>query len=334
MAKISTKELFNEYFDSLGKTEDYIYKIRCQVDRKEVYEYEDKIGKQLIDMNVDEIFNMLLTFKGNRNLKKSEYSITYASWTSISTRYRDIFNYYIDHYEIIKNPFYDKKMRGTAAYKRLAENKEPFTTEKMEEIISNLKRDFPPDRAAYYECIIRLFYDGFINAEELVMLDENMIDFKFKTVILPGRTIHLSDRTFYLLTLIHDSYSIEGARSKYLLEPWHNHYFKYIVRKNNDLQSKSVEDVANVIYRYIIVNVRVKYGIDIKLRTFYYLGFYDYLVNKFGEKRTYELITSVRNTEDANILRNTANLYGVHFGNITLLKKDLRIFIKPNVENN
>lgn len=334
MAKISTKELFDEYFDSLGKTETYIKKIRSQVDRSEVYEYEKKIGKQLIDMDVDEIFNMLLTFNGNRNLKKAEYSVTYASWTQISSRYRDIFNYYIDNYEVIKNPFYDKRMKGTEVYKRLAQNKEPFTVGKMEQIISDLKHDFAPDRAAYFECIIRIFFDGFANAQELVMLDESMIDFKFKTITLPGRIIHLSDRTFYLLTLIHDSYMIENIHGDYLLESWHNHYFKYIVRKNQaeKLQEKDAVEVGNIINRTIIVNVKNKYGIDVNLRTFYLLGFYNHLVEKFGEERTYELITSVRNSVDANDLTNTARLYGVNFGNVTLLKKSLRAFIQTKEE--
>ena len=330
MAKISTKKLFDEYFKNLGKTETYIKKIHSQVDRSEVYEYEKEIGKQLIDMNVDEIFNMLLTFKGNRNLKKADYSITYASWTQISSRYRDIFNYYIDNYEVIKNPFHDKRMKGTEAYKRLAKDKEPFTTEKMEKIILDLKRDFPPDRADYLECVIRLFYEGFANAQELVMLDECMIDFKFKTITLPGRIIQLSNRTFYLLTLIHDSFKISGSHEEYLLEPWQDHYFKYVIRKKQakKFQDKNIYEAGNMINRIIIVNVKNKYGIDVNLRTFYLLGFYNHLVEKYGEERTYELITSVRNSVDANELTTTAKLYGMNFGNVTLLKKSLRIFIQ------
>ena len=161
-----------------------------------------------------------------------------------------------------------------------------------------------------------------------------MIDFKFKTITLPGRIIHLSDRTFYLLTLIHDSYMIENIHGDYLLEPWQNHYFKYIVRKNQaeKLQDKDAVEVGNIINRTIIVNVKNKYGIDVNLRTFYLLGFYNHLVEKFGEKRTYELITSVRNSVDANDLTNTARLYGVNFGNVTLLKKSLRAFIQTKEE--
>lgn len=332
MAKISTRELFDEYFESLGKTESYIKKIRSQVDRQEVYEYEKKIGKQFIDMDADELFDMMLTFNGNRNLKNAEYSVTYSSWTQISSRYRDIFNYYIDHYEIIKNPFYDKRMKGTEVYKRLAKNKEPFTIEKMEEIISNLKRDFAADRAAYYECIIRLFYDGFAKAQELVLLNESMIDFKFKTITLPGRIIQLSDRTFYLLTLIHNSDVIENVRGDLLLEPWHDSYFKFIVRKKQAelLQDKTLTEMGSIIDRAIIVNVKNKYSIDVNLRMFYLLGFYNHLVGKFGEQRAYELLTSVKNSDDARDLTNVARLYGINFGNVTLLKKMLRPFISSN----
>lgn len=56
MAKIPTKQLFDEFFASKGKDETYLRKIRAKADRPEVYAYEEKIGKQLVDMDVDELF--------------------------------------------------------------------------------------------------------------------------------------------------------------------------------------------------------------------------------------------------------------------------------------
>lgn len=330
MAKVSTKELLDRYFESLGKDESYLKKIRSQVDRPEVYEYEQKIGKQFIDMDVDELFDMITSFRGNRVLKNAGYSITYASWTQISSRFRDVFNYYIDNYEVIKNPFNDKRMRGASAYDRLSQEKEAFTTETMENIIADLKKDFALDRAMYFECIIRMSYDGFANAQEIAFLKENMIDFQLKTVNLPGRFIHLSSRTFYLMNTIHNANAIENARGDFLLEDYQGGYFKFTVRKSayGELQKKTLTDVANIINRMIIVNVKNRYGVDCNLRTFYLLGFYDKLVDHFGLEKANELIISVRNSADANDLVNFARLHGIVFGNVTLLKKALRPFVK------
>lgn len=327
--KFTTKEILDSYFESLGKTDEYIKKIRAQVDRPEVYEYEQKLGKQIFEMNVDELFEMLLSFNGNRTLKSAGYSVTYASWTQITSRLRDVFNFYIDNYEVIRNPFNDKRMRGTAAYTRLSENKDSFTTDTMEKIIEDLKHDFALDRAMYFECLIRMAYDGFANAREMTSMKENMIDFQFKTVTLPGRIIQLSNRTSYLLTLIHDSTTIENQRGDFLLEDWHGSYFKFIVRKKSygDLQTKDLVDVANILNRMIVVNVKNKYGVDCNLRTFYLLGLYDRMVSRFGKEKTNDMITSIRDSSLANELVNFARLDGVVFGNVTLLKKSLRPFV-------
>ena len=55
-----TKELFTEYLSTLDEKTRY----RCDnnIDRHEVYAYEEKIGKQFIDMNPEEILDMITTF--------------------------------------------------------------------------------------------------------------------------------------------------------------------------------------------------------------------------------------------------------------------------------
>jgi integrase len=326
-AKISTKELFDRFFEN--KDEENARKTRPQIDRPEVYEYEKKIGKQLVEMDVDELFEMILTFNGNRSMNSSTFSVSYSSYDQIASMYRSLFNYYIDNVEVIKNPFNDKRMRGTQAAQRLAKSKEPFNIELVDKMIENLHNDFEPEHAMYYECIIRMFYEGFAKAEEIVMLDEDMISKKDKTVRLPGRTIQLSDRCFELLEHIHQMEDIEGWRGDFAMVSWRGHYFKYIVRprKADELQAREMSDIANVINRAIIVNVKNKYGVDINYRLLYLLGFYESLKKTFGKERTRELIVSVRNSKDTADLMGAARLYGVVVDNVTHLKKFLRPFI-------
>lgn len=329
MADYSTKKLFDMFFDSLGKDEDTIRKIRPQIDRDEVYEYENKVGKQLVELDVDELFEMILSFNGNRNFKNAPYSISYSSYNQIASLYRSFFSWYIDNIKVIKNPFNDKRMKGTAATRRLAKYKEVFTKEKMDEIIYNLHQDFETDRADYFECIIRLFYDGFSDAPEIVELTEDMIDFKNKVVRLYGRTINFTDRTFELLLQVHDSFKMIGWRGDYDMDSWHGKYFKYPVRPRHaeKLQDKPASEIAALINRFIITNVKNKYGIDVNYRTFYMLGFYEYLKEYKGEERTKELILTMRDRDATTDLLNAARRYGLVFDNVTQLKRALQPYV-------
>ena len=64
MGKIGTKQLIDEFFDQ-KKTKSTAEAQKRVVDKPVLYEYEESIGKELIDMNVDEIFalvNQMLNF--------------------------------------------------------------------------------------------------------------------------------------------------------------------------------------------------------------------------------------------------------------------------------
>lgn len=327
MAKISTKELFDNFFAE--KTLETAAKTRPQIDRPEVYEYEAKIGKQLVEMDVDELFEMVLSFNNNRGTSGA-YSISYSSFSQIFSMYRSLFNFYIDNYEIIRNPFNDKRMKGAQAAQRLAQSKEPFTWKNVEEAIFKVHENYEFNKANYIECILLLYYNGFSKAEEIASLTENMIDFKNKSVMLPGRTLKLSDRCFELLTFVHNLTSLEGWKYDYLVKSWRGNYFKYIIRPKEEasFDDRTLSEIGNLINRRILTDVKKKFGLDINYRILYLLGFYDKVVKQYGEERTYELITSVRNSKNTEDLMKIARDYGVVVDSVTVLKRLLRPFIK------
>lgn len=328
MAEITTKQLFDMFFSE--KDPEITRKTRAQIDRPEVYEYEKKIGKQLIDMNVDELFEMILSFNANRCLNNVNYSIGYSSFNQIASQYRTLFNFYIDNVKVIKNPFNDKRMKGTAATIRLAQNKEPFTKKMLDDIIVRIHEDNEEDRAEYIECILLLFYCGFSSASEIVALKESMIDFRNSTVRLPGRTIQLSERCFTLLQKINHLGYMSGKTSTYEMVSYHGSYFKFCVRTKgvNSFQDRSEAEISNLINREISKRIRVQYGIDISYRLLYLLGFVDFIKTQYGEKRCTELIVAVRDKEATKDLVNIARRYGIVVENVTVLKKQLRPFIK------
>lgn len=164
MALKNTSEIFELYFKDMS--EDRRRKIKPQIDRPEVYAYEIKVGKQIFDMDVDELIGLLLSFNNERKFGYNNFSISYSSIDQIVSTYRSIWNYYIDNIEIIRNPWNNKRMRGVALAERLSESKKTFTYEVIETAINNLYNEYPDDNYTpkYIECLLLLFYNGFAEA--------------------------------------------------------------------------------------------------------------------------------------------------------------------------
>lgn len=328
MAKISTKELFDAYFSKLEKSVQQ--KTRSQVDRPEVYIYESKIGKQLIDMNVDELFEMIMTFRNNRDSDDKNYIVAYNSYTQISSLYRSIWNFYIDNYEVIKNPWYDKRMRGVTASKRLMENKKAYTIEDFNAVLNKIEEYYSDaDRVCYLECILLLFLEGFYNAEEIVDLTEDMIDFYSNEIKFKNKTIKLSNKCMGYLKHVHKLKSIEGWRGELSVVPYRNGYFKYIIRKKEEegFQDRKKGDILEIINRRIAHDINDKLNEKINYKLVFYLGFYMRLSREVGSDRAKELVLSVRNSQDAKELMDFAQKDGLEIYNISHLKKNLLPYI-------
>ena len=321
MAMIPTKQLFDEFFDGIDK--EYIKRIRKQCDRPEVYEYEKKIGKQLVDMNIDELFDMINSFNENG------FSISYSSYDTIAVYYRKVFEYYIDHYELIRNPWHDKRMRGTQAYERLVQGKEPITWEMVDNAIQEVYKTNELERAKYVECIVRLFYDGFEKSEEIVKLKEDMIDFDNKQARLSGRIVQFDDKCFDLLNELHGMEMMKGWRGDYYMASWHDSYFKFPIRPTEkvNFDKRPLVEIGNLINRAISERIRKGLDTDINYRLLYFLGFYDYLVKKCGREEANKILTSVRVKEDINKLSGLAKLYGIDNIDVPRLKKYMRPYI-------
>lgn len=330
MAVMNTKEVFDLYYKDIPyETE---RKSRPQVDRPEVYNYEEKLGKQIFDMDVDELFGLLLSFNKNEGSDDASFRISYASYDQIASTYRSIWNFYIDNIEIIRNPWNNKRMKGAAAAKKISESKKAFTYDIIEKVISEINKEYEDtdyDYGKYLECIILLFYNGFADAQEIILLKEEDINFRSHEIRLHGRTIHLSDRCFELLQYIHGLNEIRTSRGNFPALSYQGGYFKIAVRNKQvkTFQDKSLVEVGTILTRKITMNIAKKYGIDISYRIIYLLGFYDYIVSKAGKERTKEIITSVRNKDDAQELMGYAREYGIVAENVSYIKKLLRPFI-------
>lgn len=332
MGKVSTQELLDMYYASVAGTS--VEKTRVQIDRPELYAYEVQIGKELIDMDVDDLFGLIIEFRNKRKGKEIKYMISHSSYDQLSTLLRSIFNFYIDNVQPIRNPLNDKRMKGKEAAKRLAQGREPFRWTVVEDIIRKLHRDFDADKAYYIELIILLFYNGFAKAEDVVTLKADMINHHNKTVKLPERIVHLSDRCYELLIKFDKLDTIAGWRGDYILASWQGSYFKFIVRPSQEdkLNDRPKTAMCDIINRYIATNVNDKYDTKINYHILYMLGFYEFIVGKHGDEKTNAMITSYRDSDDVAELMSLAEEYGVQVDNISHLKRYLRPFIVADEE--
>lgn len=328
MGKISTHELLDRYFESVSDTT--IPLSRRQIDRPELYAYEIKVGKELIDMDVEDLFGLFLELKNKRDGHEIEFMTSHSSYGQLASLLRAIFNYYIDNVEPIRNPLNDKRMKGVAAFKHLSQGKENLRWEIVQDVIDDLHGDRDSENADYVELILKLFYEGFANAEEIVSLKREMVDPKTMAARMSGKTIHLSQRSYSLLEHFYFADEIPGFRGDYSLVSWRGSYFKFIVRPNNalDIDSRSSRAMCDIINRCIAVQVNKRYKTKINYSNLYYLGFYDFIVKRYGKERVNQMLTSFRNAEDIDTLIRSAREYGVDVDNVSRLKYYMSPFIE------
>lgn len=334
MGKISTKEIMDGYYKSIEGTSMALQ--RATVDKPALYEYENIIGKELIDMDVDDLIGLIVHLKNTRKGKQIRFLITHSSIDNIVTVLRALFDWYIYNVEVIINPLNDKRMKGKALLESIAKNMEPFNWDYVKEIISLIHVDKESDYADYLELILLMFHDGFATAQEIIMLKEEQIDHRHHTAKLIGKTVNISDRCYELLMKFHDMEIMNSYHKPCFMLGWHGGFFKFPVMKKKedevyDVQSRfndrTLKEVSDIIPRLIMTHINDQYETKINYINLYYLGFYDYLVGKYGLERTQQILTSSRNSADINELMTSARMYGVTQENVSHLKRYLRPFI-------
>ena len=329
MSRKDTASLLDEYFTTRPETT--AKKIRGQIDRPELYSYEKEIGKQLVDMESQEIAEMIKTFS-NKSFSNKVYKMSYRTYDTLLSILRDFFNWYIDNYEVIKNPCNDKKIKGRNVVALFADDVKIFDKDAMEEAIERIRNDQIEEYADYQEAIIRMFYEGFPEAIDIVNLKEDDINHEKKTAIVKGREIQLSNRLYELLVKINHMDEYPAHRGSYLLLSYRGSYFKFPTRAKfeKEFNDRPPEYWAGHISRLFNRDIKNKLDININARTLYLRGFYDYMVNKVGQEETDRLIMSIRNSDDSRKIMSLAEEYGVVEQNVTTLKKVLMPFVSSN----
>lgn len=323
-SKFGTDELFNQYFATMSESR--ALKTRGQIDREEVYEYEEKLNKPLYEFDAMEIIDMMKTFNNKTYIKN--FGMSLRSYDYIASNLRNFFNWYIDNVKVIKNPMTDKRIRGFAMSKLIKDDKdEIFTKETLDKLIENIHDSNLEQYAIYMECVLRMFYEGFPTSKDIVLLKKEDIDFENHTAQVQGRTIKLSDELFNAMVYVNESETFPANHGDYVMVSYDNSFFKFPTREKYTNIERDSLYWARYLSRFIS-RIKNEQNVNISGRMIYLLGFHDYIVSKIGKERTDELINATRNPAATKELMQYADEYGIRGENVTSIKKSLMQFVE------
>lgn len=332
MAVITTEQLMKEYFAEQERQGKDVRRNQSQLDRPEVYAYEQKIGKQLVEFDADEIMEMISTFQNKKN--KFAYAeegpkMSANSYKRYISGYKQIFLFYVKHHELVRSPYDDPKLKGINIHIHRAESRDRLTWEKVEGILNRLSTKYEYERACYFELIIRLFYDGFANAQEVINMKEADINTRRREVTVPGRIVRLSERTYQLLLENRKATQMDVHRTKMDMMSWHGSYMKFFVHNGrvSDFSAIDAISVARKITVPISSTIPKDFGISLSFRRLYLLGFYDYLVRNTSEERAKEMILAKSSPAAQEEFMALVDAYPVITDNVFVLKQSLVEFI-------
>lgn len=320
--KIKTKDVFDAYFASMSP--ESAYKRRGQLDREEIYEYEEQLGKSIFDMDSDELFGLLATFR-----TRSGHKISYNSLNQFATSYRQIWNFYIRHYKVVLNPWNYDNMRGHVLYERVSEISDKITTDTLKHVLQLIDAEYCDSEYSFFgdylKCLLLLYYNGFYKSSEIMLVKAKDVDYKNKSVRTDRTTVHLSDECFRYFTTIHNSNVLVGKTGTYVLAPYHDSYFKINIRQSSleKFNEKTIDEVSVMMNRKITMYVNRKFKVNLNYRNLFLLGFYNYIVAQCGEEHTKELINAVRDDEKSAELMQYAKDYGVTIDGANYIRKYL-----------
>lgn len=327
MGAISTKELFDAYFSELEQDGVDVKRIRAQVDRKEVYNYEEKIGKQLVEMSGKELLDMIKTFDSEEY--DSEYLITSGLYSQVSVRFRKIFDFYIKNYHPMYNPWNDTSMRGKNALNYLTMGTSAYTFDNVETIINQFRRDYTEARSDFLECMLRMHHEGVMNSDEITGLTNKDVNIRTRKIKLPGREILLTSKTADLLYTVHNMTTLGDGKS--IMAQWNDSYFRFPVRKSevSGFNERPRESVSATLSRSLSKFISKPYKFKVNSRMLFMLGFYDFLAARFGEEETDRIILGKRDSEGVDKLMVAAREYGINpMPEATKLKYMLLPYVK------
>lgn len=308
MSNLTTRAMLERCFSDESKGESFREK-KSNIVKPLLFAYEKEIGKTLPDMDSGEMVELI--FRYVRGEYKNQPYISPSYLDTIVSTLRGIMDWYCSNIDLNYNSVFSDKQTFKSGNLLLVviDKAGRITWNHIENIISNLHNDpainyhiegVKYTRADYIELVMRLFYCGFRNAQEIIEVTDS--DIEYKKCNLLDRQIILDDRTWELITGFHNQYMLAipnyNSVIRHKLYSWHNSYFKFIVQsgKSESFNSKQFQEISMLISRAIKNMVGERYSTGICANSLRWLGIHDRLAKKIGE------------TELSNIILNKSRL--------------------------
>ena len=311
--EMSTRELIARFKQSEGYTEvmDNLFKV---LPPEAFEEYEEKIGKQFLEMNEDESVGLILFLTKKTGWKPD------SAMPRIVFVLRQMVDYYIINVKPIVSPIPRIIKNRNSMLAEVASNEFHLTEEYMNAIIGKLYRAFPNDFAEYTEMLILLFYEGIPSFDALVQVKEADFDDEKMVIHSNGMEHILSKRCAYLLKRHQEAEFVYNDKRKYYLIGWNGSLVKAIRKSEEPLDNLTKEEYKKILTLSFTRRVRSVTKETVNSRALYYLGFHDYIVSKIGAERASDLLNTYGSREASRELRDLADEYGVPRDNITKIR--------------
>lgn len=324
MGVITTRELLDKVYELYSPYKSsLVYTIQKMIDKPVLFDYEKEISTDLVDMSQDQLFGLINRILHHKQNKDGDHYLRMGSYDYVRHALYNIFEVYISIHPMA-NPMRSPVFVKDNVRRILMQGKSAFTWGTVENLLTELRYEYPPEHVEYIELIMQLFYCGFQTWSELINLEASQINHQTKTIVLPGRTIKLSDRCYALLINNQRMVSFKGNYKTFYFVPWRNKYLKYMMTASaadriNDKTEQSIHQYARTIYARSVLNGRAE---QINYSVLFNLGFYNYIVSKYGKERARSMILT-HDRENIPLWKQVQIEYGLTHRTIGKLQDDL-----------
>lgn len=316
-----TQTVLELFFVFNNWDDERIRKSGSRIDNPNVYQYEIVLNKKLFEMSPDELLDMIKGFKG-----KGTQNISHTTYKAMYHLCNNVWSFYSENIELIKNPWLSPKLQIDTVIDLLSSERQTITTDYLESAIDAAHIIYS-DKEHYWEygeMFVRLLYDGVESVQEALSINESQIDFIEKQIKFPYKTVHLSNRTIYLLKINHSLDPFIVYRETLFPVSYNKSYIHVIVKRNfkESIDSRPINSVAQGVLNFL------KKYMDRKItaKQIYKLGFFDFAVSQIGEDAI-RTILSENNREDNRTLIRLSAEYGYPVQTTAGIRNDLREFL-------
>lgn len=331
-----TMQLYEEYLIYNGKYDGKEDKRWQYIRRPEIPVFEKKLNKEFIHFSALQMLDLFLSFRIKGKVMTKPNVIT-----AYKNRYRQFFDFCCMKGYLKMNVFNDEILSYNNLYAFLMDENSKcsedekknsklfYTPEEFNEICNKVKL---LDNSFYYETIIRLYYEGVRNSEELLSITNADCDLENKTIRMKDRIITISDELKNCIKEMQDTTVWYAKRNRtYQLISYKDMLIKGITNRVNKIVEYESDDAYKYNLKINIASYKLKEiadltGYTINQKIIYDSGVFNFILSKVGsEEAVFDLLIG---KDDVNMKVIKLNQFAIEYG-AKYAGSDIRFIFAP-----